>query len=69
MSDNLPIILGFDPGKDKCGVAIVDRNRQLLYHQVVLGWPKLLATWVNKRLQKSIQSEEKRSGPAARTRS
>ena len=36
MLDNLPIILGFDPGKDKCGVAIVDRNRQLLYHQVVL---------------------------------
>ena len=36
MSDNLPIILGFDPGKDKCGVAIVGSNRQLLYHQVVL---------------------------------
>ncbi len=43
MSDNLQIILGFDPGKDKCGVAIVssefipDNPHQhlLLYHQVV----------------------------------
>jgi RNase H-fold protein (predicted Holliday junction resolvase) len=29
-------ILGFDPGKDKCGVAIVDGNQALLYHQVLL---------------------------------
>ena len=29
-------ILGFDPGKDKCGVAIVDGDRVLLYHQVLL---------------------------------
>jgi RNase H-fold protein (predicted Holliday junction resolvase) len=29
-------ILGFDPGKDKCGVAVMDRNRGLLYHQVLL---------------------------------
>lgn len=36
MSDNLSIILGFDPGKDKCGVAIMDGDRSLLYHQVIL---------------------------------
>jgi RNase H-fold protein (predicted Holliday junction resolvase) len=30
------IILGFDPGKDKCGVAVMGRDRSLLYHQVVL---------------------------------
>ncbi|OKH25636.1 resolvase [Hydrococcus rivularis NIES-593] len=29
------MILGFDPGRDKCGVAIVGLDRQLLYHQVV----------------------------------
>jgi RNase H-fold protein (predicted Holliday junction resolvase) len=30
------LILGFDPGKDKCGVAVMGSNRSLLYHQVVL---------------------------------
>jgi RNase H-fold protein (predicted Holliday junction resolvase) len=35
MSNNLQTILGFDPGKDKCGVAVMDRDRRLLYHQVV----------------------------------
>ncbi len=29
-------ILGFDPGKDKCGVAVMDGDRVLLYHQVLL---------------------------------
>jgi RNase H-fold protein (predicted Holliday junction resolvase) len=29
-------ILGFDPGKDKCGVAVMDGDRTLLYHQVLL---------------------------------
>jgi RNase H-fold protein (predicted Holliday junction resolvase) len=29
-------ILGFDPGKDKCGVAVMDGNRDLLAHQVLL---------------------------------
>ena len=29
-------ILGFDPGKDKCGVAVLDDSRALLYHQVLL---------------------------------
>jgi RNase H-fold protein (predicted Holliday junction resolvase) len=30
------IILGFDPGKDKCGVAVMGEDRALLYHQVLL---------------------------------
>ena len=29
------MILGFDPGRDKCGIAIMDKNRQLHYNQVV----------------------------------
>ena len=29
-------ILGFDPGKDKCGVAVMDGDRTLLYHQVLV---------------------------------
>ncbi len=29
------MILGFDPGRDKCGIALMDKNRQLYYHQVV----------------------------------
>lgn len=28
-------ILGFDPGRDKCGLAIVQENRQVVTHQVV----------------------------------
>ena len=30
------IILGFDPGKDKCGVAVMGIDLAVLYHQVVL---------------------------------
>lgn len=30
-----PMILGFDPGKDKCGVAVMGLDRQLYYHEVV----------------------------------
>ncbi len=29
------MILGFDPGKDKCGLAIMGCDRKLHYHQVV----------------------------------
>jgi RNase H-fold protein (predicted Holliday junction resolvase) len=29
------MILGFDPGRDKCGLAIMDRDRAIHYHQVV----------------------------------
>jgi RNase H-fold protein (predicted Holliday junction resolvase) len=32
-----PMILGFDPGKDKCGVAVMSLDRQLHYHEVVLS--------------------------------
>jgi RNase H-fold protein (predicted Holliday junction resolvase) len=34
--DKYQTILGFDPGKDKCGVAVMDQDRRLLYHQVVI---------------------------------
>jgi len=36
VTDKYQTILGFDPGKDKCGVAVMDRDRRLLYHQVVI---------------------------------
>ncbi len=29
------MILGFDPGRDKCGLAVMGKQQQLLYHQVV----------------------------------
>ncbi|MEC4805030.1 MAG: pre-16S rRNA-processing nuclease YqgF [Jaaginema sp. PMC 1079.18] len=29
------MLLGFDPGRDKCGIAVMSRDRQLYYHQVV----------------------------------
>lgn len=29
------VILGFDPGRQKCGLAVVGGDRQPLYHQVV----------------------------------
>jgi len=28
-------ILGFDPGRDKCGIAVMTIDRQVYYHQVV----------------------------------
>ncbi|MEM6251941.1 MAG: resolvase [Cyanobacteria bacterium P01_D01_bin.156] len=30
-----PVILGFDPGRHKCGLAIVGLDRSLCYHEVV----------------------------------
>jgi RNase H-fold protein (predicted Holliday junction resolvase) len=36
-SPNQPMILGFDPGKDKCGVAVMGIDRQLHYHEVILS--------------------------------
>ncbi|WP_088894271.1 pre-16S rRNA-processing nuclease YqgF [Leptolyngbya ohadii] len=30
-----PVILGFDPGRQKCGVAILGIDRTLLFHQVI----------------------------------
>ncbi|MBF2065384.1 MAG: pre-16S rRNA-processing nuclease YqgF [Calothrix sp. C42_A2020_038] len=32
-----PMILGFDPGKDKCGVAVMGLDRQLYHHEVILA--------------------------------
>jgi len=29
------MILGFDPGRDKCGLAVMGKEQQLSYHQVV----------------------------------
>jgi RNase H-fold protein (predicted Holliday junction resolvase) len=29
--------LGFDPGRDKCGIAVCNENGQLFYHEVVLS--------------------------------
>jgi RNase H-fold protein (predicted Holliday junction resolvase) len=29
------MILGFDPGRDKCGIAVMGLDRKLYYHQVV----------------------------------
>lgn len=34
-SPTQPVILGFDPGKDKCGLAVMGLDRRLYYHQVV----------------------------------
>jgi len=31
------MILGFDPGKDKCGVAVMSTDRNISYHEVVLS--------------------------------
>ena len=32
-----PMILGFDPGRDKCGLAVVGVDRTLYWHQVVIA--------------------------------
>ncbi|NES78182.1 MULTISPECIES: pre-16S rRNA-processing nuclease YqgF [Okeania] len=29
------MILGFDPGSQKCGIALMDREKKLHYHQVI----------------------------------
>lgn len=30
-----PVILGFDPGRQKCGIAIMGLDRTLYYHEVI----------------------------------
>ncbi|TAE60198.1 MAG: pre-16S rRNA-processing nuclease YqgF [Nostocales cyanobacterium] len=35
MNNTQPTILGFDPGRDKCGVAMMGLDRKLYEHQVV----------------------------------
>jgi RNase H-fold protein (predicted Holliday junction resolvase) len=32
-----PVILGFDPGRQKCGLAVMGVDRKLHYHQIVLA--------------------------------
>ncbi|MEH2291434.1 resolvase [Nostoc sp.] len=36
-SPTQPVILGFDPGRDKCGLGVMGLDRQLYYHQVLLA--------------------------------
>ncbi|MGL4503319.1 MAG: pre-16S rRNA-processing nuclease YqgF [Planktothrix sp.] len=31
------MILGFDPGREKCGIAVMGNDSQLYYHQVILA--------------------------------
>ena len=33
----MTVYLGFDPGRDKCGVAVMDNTRKILHHQVTLS--------------------------------
>lgn len=35
MNDYTTTFLGFDPGKDKCGIAVMKSDGSLLFHQVV----------------------------------
>ena len=37
MTNTQHAILGFDPGRDKCGIAVMGLDRQLYYHQVILA--------------------------------
>ncbi|MBC7972145.1 MAG: pre-16S rRNA-processing nuclease YqgF [Verrucomicrobia bacterium] len=34
-SSDQPVILGFDPGRRKCGLAVIGVDRTLRYHQVI----------------------------------
>ncbi|PIG94777.1 pre-16S rRNA-processing nuclease YqgF [Gloeocapsopsis sp. IPPAS B-1203] len=38
-----PTILGFDPGRDKCGIAVMGLDRTLYCHQVVLATEAIAA--------------------------
>jgi len=31
------MILGFDPGREKCGIAVMGKDSQLYYHEVILA--------------------------------
>lgn len=48
------MILGFDPGRDKCGVAVMSEDRQLLYHEVLVS-ESALAKIVSLQEQFSIE--------------
>ncbi len=32
-----PVLLGFDPGRQKCGLAVMGVDRKLYYHQIVMA--------------------------------
>jgi len=32
-----PVILGFDPGRQKCGMALMGLDRSIYYHQVIIA--------------------------------
>ncbi|OIP71722.1 MAG: resolvase [Oscillatoriales cyanobacterium CG2_30_40_61] len=40
------MILGFDPGREKCGIAVMGNDSQLYYHQVILAAdvPKIITS-------------------------
>lgn len=50
-----PTLLGFDPGRDKCGLAVVGLDKALHYHQVVSS-PNVSATIQNLRETYPISS-------------
>lgn len=35
LSSKQPVLLGFDPGRDKCGLAVMGADLKLYYHQVI----------------------------------
>lgn len=35
LKSSTPLIIGFDPGRDKCGLAVVGRDRSICFHEVV----------------------------------
>lgn len=43
LSTDQPAILGFDPGRQKCGIAVMGVDRLLYYHQVIAS-EKAIAT-------------------------
>jgi RNase H-fold protein (predicted Holliday junction resolvase) len=43
MTNNKLIFLGFDPGKDKCGVAVADADLKLYNHQVISSADAIVA--------------------------
>ncbi|MBW4631273.1 MAG: pre-16S rRNA-processing nuclease YqgF [Iphinoe sp. HA4291-MV1] len=45
-----PAVLGFDPGRDKCGLAVMGLDRQLYHHQVVSA-TEAIATIMSLRQQ------------------
>jgi RNase H-fold protein (predicted Holliday junction resolvase) len=48
LSPKQPVILGFDPGKDKCGLAVMGLDRRLHYLEVVSS-PQAIATIITLR--------------------